>query len=291
LKKEYGFKINNVAFQWFVEHTDTLIIQGLKKYSRTDMPLINLYSFANQHFTTTDFAKFIENRGPMIITKDSLDFINTSIETRSADHLISYENSVLEKKYPEFRYLINEFHDGILLFDISGKKIWNRVNEDSAGLHHYYEEHKNKYVTRMGIEAKIYTLKSDQSKKSLESAFRKYSRKAGTDNLLINHFNRKNDTLLIIKEGRWFKGDDPELDKLQWNTGSQSFTKEGSPSIILINKVVEPVPIKYEEIRGEMMTGYQEQLESEWAKQLMEKYNVKVDTLVLEAIRKKLHNE
>jgi peptidyl-prolyl cis-trans isomerase SurA len=291
LKKEYGFKINEIAFKWFVEHTDTLIIQGLRKYSRTDMPLMNLYSFANQHFTTSEFARFIENRGSMIVTKDSLNFINTSIETRSADHLISYENSVLEKKYPEFRYLLNEFHDGILLFDISGRKIWNRVNEDSTGLHNYYEEHKTNYVTLIGIEAKIYTLKSDQAKKSLEKAYRKYSKKAGTDNLLINHFRRNNDTLLIIKEGIWYKGDDPELDKLQWNTGSQSLIKDGFPSIILIKKVVEPVPLKYEEVRGEMMTGYQEQLEREWAKQLKEKYYVKVDTLVLEEIRKKLRNE
>ena len=63
----------------------------------------------------------------MIVTNDSVIFINRSIETRSSDHLIDYENSVLEKKYPEFRYLINEFHDGMLLFEISGKKVWNRV--------------------------------------------------------------------------------------------------------------------------------------------------------------------
>ena len=160
LKKEYNFQINQDAYNWFVAHTDTLIIQGLKKYDRTTIPKGNLYSFANQDITTNDFANYIEKRGSMVVTKDSSVFINRLIETRASDHLISYENSVLEKKYPEFRYLMNEFHDGMLLFEISGKNVWNRVSNDSSGLHQYYEEHKNNWLSRRGIEAKIYTLKS-----------------------------------------------------------------------------------------------------------------------------------
>ncbi|MCX6325426.1 MAG: peptidylprolyl isomerase [Bacteroidia bacterium] len=291
LKKEYKFKINQIAYNWFVKNTDTLIIQGLKKYDRTNMPAENLYSFANQYFTAREFANYIEKRGSMVVTKDSSIFINRSIETRAADHLISYENSVLEKKFPDFRYLMNEFHDGILLFEISGKKVWNSVNDDSLGLRNYYEDHKNSYLTRRGIDAKIYTLKSSKGEKLLSSAYKKYFRRPDTDNRLIEKFNKKNDTLLIIKEGTWLKGDDHEIDNIQWITGSQSFTKDGFPSIIFINKVIDPFPLKFEEVQGEMMSGYQEYLESEWIKQLKEKYSFKVDSLVLEEVKKKLNNE
>jgi peptidyl-prolyl cis-trans isomerase SurA len=291
LKKEYKFKINQIAYNWFVENTDTLIIQGIKKYDRTNMPAGNLYSFANQYFTTREFANYIEKRGSMIVTNDSSILINRSIETRASDHIIKYENSVLEKKYPEFRYLMNEFHDGILLFEISGKKVWNRVSVDSLGLRRYYEDHKNSSLTRRGIDAKIYTLKSSKGEKLLSSAYKKYSRKPDTDNRLIEKFNKKNDTLLIIKEGKWFKGDDPEIDNIQWITGSQSFSKDGFPSIILINKVIDPVPLKFDDVQGEMMTGYQEYLESEWIRQLKEKYSVKIDSVVLEEVKKLLKNE
>ncbi|MCX6253414.1 MAG: peptidylprolyl isomerase [Bacteroidia bacterium] len=291
LKKEYKFTINQIAYNWFVENTDTLIIQGLKKYDRTNMPAGNLYSFANQYITTKEFANYIEKRGSMIVTDDSVIFINRSIETRASDHLINYENSVLEKKYPEFRYLMNEFHDGILLFEISGKKVWDRVNNDSLGLHRYYEDHKNSFLSRRGIEAKIYTLKLSKGEKSLSSAFKKYSRKPDSGDRLSEKFNKKNDTLLIIKEGKWFESDDPEIDNIQWVTGSQSFSKDGFPSIILINKVIGPVPLKFDEVQGEMMTGYQEFLESEWIKQLKGKYDVKIDSLVLDEVRKLLKNE
>jgi peptidyl-prolyl cis-trans isomerase SurA len=291
LKKEYKFKINQEPFDWFVGNTDTLIIQGLKKYDRTNMPEGNLYTFANQYLTTTEFVNSIEKRGSMIVTKDSLVFINRSIETRASDQLIAYENSILEKKYPEFRYLMNEFHDGILLFEISGKKVWNKVSDDSLGLRKYYEDHKNSYLSRKGIEAKIYTLKSGGGEKLLSDAYKKYAGKPDTDNRLLEKFNRKTDTLLIIKNGIWFKGDDSEIDNIQWITGSQLFRRNGFPSIIVINKIIEPVPSNFNEIQGEMMTGYQDYLESEWIRQLKQKYNVKIDSLTLEELKKKLNHE
>jgi len=291
LKREYKFSINEIAYNWFLENTDTLIIQGLKKYDRSILPEGNIYSFANQYLTINDFTNYIEKRGDMIVTKDSAVFINSSLETRASDQLIAYENSVLEIKYPEFRYLMNEFHDGILLFEISGKKVWNRVTEDSVGLYKYYDDHKNNFLSRKGIEAKIYTLKSSDGEKTLASAYKKYYKKPDRDVQLLKHFNKRNDTLLIIKEGTWYKGDNNEINNIKWITGYQSFIINGFPSIININKVIEPVPSKFTEIQGEMIKGYQEFLESEWIKQLKDKYSVKIDGVVLNEVKKKLNNE
>ena len=122
LKKEYKFRINQIAYNWFIDNTDTLIIQGLARYNKDGMPSGNLYTFADQRFTTKEFADYINKRGSMIVTDNPKYFIDRSIETRLSDQIINFENSVLEKKYPDFRYLMNEFHDGILLFQISGKK-------------------------------------------------------------------------------------------------------------------------------------------------------------------------
>jgi peptidyl-prolyl cis-trans isomerase SurA len=291
LKKEYNFQIYPEAYNWFVSHTDTLIIQGLKTFDRSSMPEGNVYSFANQYSTTKEFCNYIENRGSMVVTKDSSVFINQLLETRVSDHILNYENSVLEKKYPEFRYLINEFHDGMLLFEISGKKVWNRISSDSSGLHTYYEEHKNNWLSVRSIDAKIYTYKSDAGEKLLSASFRKYSKKQNFDNILLRKFNKQNDTLLFIKECRWFSGDDPEIDKIEWKNGIHSFRRNGFPSIILIKNVSEPYPKKFEDVREEVMNGYQEFLEREWIGQLNKKYNVKIDNLIVDQVKKKLNNE
>ena len=125
-------------------------------------------------------------------------FVKMMLVTNAADHLIAYENSMLEKKYPEFRYLMNEFHDGILLFEISNKKVWDRINHDSLGLHEYYNKTKYNYLSKKQIEAKVYTLKILNGDKMLASAFKKYFGKPDADKLLLEKFNRANDTPLTI---------------------------------------------------------------------------------------------
>jgi len=286
LKKEYKFTINENAYNWFIMNTDTLVMQGFKKIDRTEMPSGNLYTFANQRYTTKEFANYLDKRASMIVTKDSSIFIKSSLETRASDHLINYENSVLEKKYPEFRYLMNEFHDGILLFEISGKKIWNRLSTDSAGVRRYYEENKSKYLTAPAIDAKVYTLRLSNGEKTLTSSFKKYSKKSDPDSFLIKKFNRKNDSLLTIREHIWNKGDNNDIDNIQWIAGQQSFKMGGYPSIIRIKRVIDPVPQEFEKVEGEMMAGYQEFLENEWTRQLKEKYSVKINDLALEEVKK-----
>ena len=291
LKKEYNYRINQTAYQWFVANTDTLIINGLAKYDRGKMPSGNLYSFANQRFTTRDFASYIERRGSMIVTSDPEYFIRQSIEARISDQIIKYEDSVLEKKYPDFGYLMTEFHDGILLFEISGRKVWNRVQEDSLGLRSYYEKHKQEFLTKKAMDARIYTLSSSGGEKKLASSYRKFSRKPDCDSLMLRKFNKENDSLLVIKEGRYYLGDDTDMDRISWVTGSQRVSLKNHPALVVVTRIYEPEPRPFEEVQGEMMTGYQEYLENEWIVQLKEKFNVKIDTLVFNEIKNQIRNE
>ncbi len=291
LKKEYNYRINQTAYKWFVENTDTLIIKGVAKYDKGKMPSGNLYSFANQRFTTKEFASYIEKRGSMIVTSDPEYFIKQSIETRVSDQIIKYENSVLEKKYPDFGYLMTEFHDGILLFEISGRKIWNRVQEDSIGLRSYYEDHKQDFLSEKAIDARIYTLRSQSGEKKLSSAYRKFSRKPDCDSLMIRKFNKDNDSLLIIKEGRFVVGGDTSLNRIKWIKGTQSVKINEYPAIAVVKQIYEPEPRPFEEVKGEMMTGYQEFLENEWIRQLKKKYTVTIDNLVFNEIKNHIKNE
>jgi len=291
LKKEYKYRVNPIACQWFVNNTDTLVIKGLKKYNRSGMPPGAIYTFADQQLTTKDFATYIEKRGSMIITKDSSVFISGSLETRLSDQIISYENSMLEKKYPEFRYLMNEFHDGILLFDISGEKVWNKAQNDSTGLQKYYQENKNKFLTKDGITAKIYTLKKSDGMKALANAFRKFSNYPDMDKRMIEKFSSKQDTLLTINEGTWYRGENKAIDNLIWSKMQQETVIDGFPSIVIVKKVIDAVPLPFTDVQGAMLTGYQEYLEGNWIKQLKSKYTVKIDIGVLEEIRKNLNNE
>jgi len=291
LKKEYKFRINTTAFNWFVEHSDTLIIMGKAKYNRTGMPGGSIYNFADQQFTTREFASYIEKRSQMISTKDSSVFIAQSLDTRVADHILNFENSILEKKYPEFRYLVNEFHDGILLFDISGKEVWNKAQDDSAGLAKYYQSNKQKFLTRDGVSAKVYTLKKTNGSRALEKAYRQYAKYPDCDRRITGRFIQKRDSLLTIKTSTWYKGENKLIDSLDWKKSVQPVNIDGFPSIFVVNKLIDAVPLPIKEVMGEMITGYQQELETLWIKQLKNKFAVKIDKAVLEEIRRKYNNE
>jgi peptidyl-prolyl cis-trans isomerase SurA len=291
LKKEYNFKLNPAVYEWFVANTDTLIIQGLSKYNRRGFPSGNIYSFADQHLSAKNFAAYMEKRGNMVVTNDPRYFIDALFESISSDEIIKYENSVLEKKYPDFRYLMNEFHDGILLFDVSSKNVWNKVQEDSAGLRNYYQGHKTEYLSKRSIEAKLYSLRVSNGAKQLASAYRKYSRKSNTDGRLYAKFNRKGDTLLTITERKWIEGDDAEIDRVKWITGVHSLMKNSSPALLVILKVNEPEPLPFNEVQADMISGYQDWLTDEWIRQLKGKYPVKVDVRIFDEVKKRLSNE
>jgi peptidyl-prolyl cis-trans isomerase SurA len=97
--------------------------------------------------------------------------------------------------------------------------------------------------------------------------------------------------LLTIKEGTWYKGDNETIDNLDRGKMQQETIIDGFPSIIVTNKLIDAVPLPLSEVQGEILTAYQEYLETNWVKQLKGKYSVKIDRVVLEEIRKNLNNE
>jgi peptidyl-prolyl cis-trans isomerase SurA len=288
LRKEYNYKIENSALDWFVKNTDSLIISGEKKYDIASLPSGNLYTFADRATTNAEFAEFAGNMVKMVKSRDSLIFVNTILESKVENDLISYENKLLEKKNPEFRYLMNEFHDGILLFEISEKKIWNRVNTDSTGFMKFYDEHKYEFVTAPGITTEIYTLKLKDGEKKLSEAYAKFSRKDNVDKLMLGKFNTGNDTLLTITERKWFRGDNPVIDKIRWEPGTYTVTIDNFPAIVRITDLIKPVPLDLESVRSEMMTKFQEYLEKNWIEQLKKKYIVSIDNSILTEVKKVL---
>jgi len=291
LKKEYNFRVDKSAYDWFVRNTDMLIIKGLRRFDKHTIPSGNIYTFASQQLANSEFASYIETKSSDITSGDPVYFIKELIENMASDQLIKYEDSMLEKKYPDFRFLMNEFHDGILLFDIMGKKIWNKVQEDTAGLQKYYVDNKQNYPGKRAMEATIYTLRSEKGAKSLRYAYRKYSRKPDTGQLMNDRFNNNNDSLLITRQGIWYSGDDPEIDKIEWITGVRSLMLNNYPSLVVIKRVIEPSPLPLEEVRGEVMTDYQEYIENEWTGQLKKQYPVNLDESVFDEIKNNLNHE
>ncbi len=291
LKKEYGFRVFQGPYRWFIKHTDSAVIKGNASYNLKKVPDAIIFSFADQNFSARDFAKEVEKRTLNKIPDNPKQFIDKYIEFLVSNRIISYENSILENKYPEFKYLIKEFHDGILLFDISSKKVWDKARDDSAGLHQYYEATKNNYLSKRAVKGKLYTLNIPGGLDQLNSAFIKYSSSPKTDSLMLKTFTSKGNTLLTITDKKWELGEDQYIDAIKWEPGAHSFVKDNIPSLIFVEKVIEPVPLPFKEVQADIISGYQDKLMAEWIKQLRDKYVVEINEPVYNEVKKTLRHE
>lgn len=290
LKEEYNFRLNQEVYKWFVKNTDSLIIKGKSSYNLKKVPITDIYTFADQSMKARDFAANVRNAGLRSTSDDPKKFIDMAIEKLSSNQIYEYENSILEEKYPDFRYLMNEFHDGILLFEISSRKVWDITRTDSEGLQRYYEENKNNYLSKRALEGKLYTLNIPDGMSKLTSAYEKNKDMPDVDQRMRERFNSKADTLLNIIERTWFQGEDPFLDGLEWRPGVQTFIKNKVPCLIFVKKIHEPEPLPFSSVQGEMISGYQDKLMAEWIKQLKVKYTVEIDMEVLEEVKKLLND-
>ena len=123
------------------------------------------------------------------------------------------------------------------------------------------------------------------------SAYRKFSKKSGTDILMKKRFNSGGDSLLTVKEGIWFRGDDPDIDKEEWKVGVIRSEINNCPSLIVITRIIESAPLSFEEVRGEVIADYQEFLEKEWIEELKARFPVVIDNLLFKEVKKSINNE
>ncbi len=290
LKEEYRFTINQDVYKWFLKNTGPQIITGKSFYNPNSVPEGFIYTFAGQSMSAKDFAIELVKPGS-IPPNNPKAFIDRALESAASRHIYEYEKSILEKKYPDFRYLMNEFHDGILLFEISSEKVWDRAGTDTAGLQCFYETNKHKHLSGTALEGKIYSLNMPGGMKKLTAAHKKLRDDPGIDEKMTERFNARGDTLLTISEGLWSRGDDPDIDGIEWKTGMQTFIRNKIPSLIFVKRIHEPSPLPFPAVQAELISEYQDYLMDDWVRQLKGRYSVEVNREVFEKVRKLLNDD
>ena len=209
------------------------------------------------------------------------DFLNVS--------LLDYEKSQLEKKYPEYKALINEYREGILLFDLTNKKVWKKAVEDTVGLNEFFLQNKRNYTWDDRVEATIYTCNNiNTSIKVRAHIFKnKLGLKSENDDLL-SKANEINPLSLKIESKKYLQGDNKFIDELKWVKGTSSNIKQSDDSIVIVD-IHNVLPKTYktlEETKGKVISDYQSELESAWINVLRNKYSVNVNKEVLYSIIK-----
>jgi len=198
----------------------------------------------------------------------------------------AYADEHLEAKYPELKNLVQEYHDGILLFEVSLREVWDKAAKDTAGLEAYFKANKKKY-TWDAPRWKGYLIQA-KDKNSLKAA-QAIIKSANPDSIqsyIAKRVNCDSVTYVKVQHGLWEQGKNPAVDKFGFKNKKAAFTpSEQLPLVVCLGKKLK-APESWTDEKGKVTTDYQDYLEAEWIKALRAKYPVVLNEDVWEKIKK-----
>jgi len=250
-----------------------------------------LLSFGtNQDESIKDFALYAKKqtrlRSQFDKSKPLNEAVNVLYDEFVKEKAYAYEQANLENKYPEFKSLMREYQEGILLFEATKINVWDKANSDTVGLYNFYEQNKSQYIYEEQATIGKYIVNTNdekQVKKIMKCAKKHDSEKT------LKRFNKDGIEMLEYSEIQVEPGS-KELVGLDFKKKSISqpiYDKKNRKT--LFKKVVKISPSRrksLKEARGYVVADYQDQLEKQWIKNLKKEYPVKLNDAVYNALKK-----
>lgn len=242
------------------------------------------------------------NKEKGITAMNFLEFVNTQQKTKWGlkpigkvvdqlygkfiqNQLVAYYNDNLEKENPEFANVMDEYRDGLLLFDLMEKEIWNKAKTDTLGLKAFYEKHVANYQWNPRVEANVF---SSTKEEAIQQTLKFLKKKKSID-FIKEQLNKDNKVSIMVKSGVFEEGSDalPKHQKLE--LGLSDVFKDGN--YYFITQVTKKLPKgakTFEETKGKVINDYQQYLESKWVDDLKKEFTIKVNKDVFTQVKQEL---
>lgn len=281
LKKQYGFKEDkkDELLALFYSTMGNEIFQnqwkGLEDQSKSKEVI---FSFKDQFYTVKDFETYLLDLNVQGAPMPIKDFIMNQYNNWSSRTMMAYEDSQLESKYPEFRSLIQEYRDGILVFEIMQNEVWNKASKDTTGIKAYYESHRTDFTYPVRYEAELYKCKD---KATAQKVYDLVAEDSLTFGQIQDQINKNSQLNLVVKK-HTFNSETTEAFKKgkksrKFKEGlNKIFEKDGEFYVINVDKVLAPRNREFSEAKGLVTAAYQNQLERDWLKSLRDNHKIEV---------------
>ena len=199
----------------------------------------------------------------------------------SDEEVKAYADAHLEEKYADLRNLVREYHDGILLFDVSLREVWDKANKDTEGLASYFKAHKKQYTwDEPRFKGYVIYAKNEAVAKVAKQIV-KTANPDSVMSLINQRVNIDSVQYVKVERGLWVEGKNAAVDKYGFKKKEAEYTPtEEFPVVWAVGKVLK-APQEYTDVRSQVTTDYQDYLEKQWVATLREKYPVVVNEEVL----------
>ena len=287
--KKYGFKEGESYISYFNNFVNDSILS--RKWTYSSIPLTEnqiLFIIGDHDVTYTDFAEYLRDNQKTIkkyINKESL-LIDMYVKFKN-ETLKNYFKERLEVENTEYATIINDYRNGLLVYDVMNKNIWQIAKTDSTGLKNYYEKTKSNYNWKKRLDVDIYSSSDEITTKQVQTLLMR-GEELATIKKQINSDGKIN----VITVSDVFEIDQSELpeDLIPEKGVSDIKLNDGFYVVVNIKEVIEPTLKEFDEVRGTVISDFQTEIEKKWMQSLRDKYEVKINNKSLKKLKRKLDN-
>ncbi|MEO8471045.1 MAG: peptidylprolyl isomerase [Chryseolinea sp.] len=228
----------------------------------------SLFTLHGKAYTTKNFVTYVEinqkaTAGSLKPYIDQLynGFVEHSINEAAEEDIIQHN--------PTYSYLLKEYYEGILLFEIMEKEVWMKASNDSVGQKKFYDNNLSKYKAGDRVKAVIYSSSSNRGFQALEALVKVGDERKIQEYIIANQ---------IKMEAGYFRRDEKDVfAKLTWTKGVFAVENKGMYYLAWMKDILAPGAMSFEEARPAIISDYQTYMEKLWLDQLKKKYPVKVN--------------
>ena len=268
MRKEFGFSENADVKAKVFALADTTLNKGQWKPGNVAFAGDALFYMQGKPYATLEFLTYARQK-----QKSNSLSPSTYLEQLYNQYVDAIQGQLLEERIkqqnPGYTFLLKEYYEGILLFEIMEKEVWHKASEDSVGQQKYFEAHAKDYYAKERVKGKIFSSASRETIDQLRSLIDK------GDSAAIQQFVSAQK--VRMEAGAFEKTDRPALSKITWAPGIYNVENNGTHSLVWITAILPPGPRSFNEARPAVISDYQQYVENQWIAQLKKKYPVKIN--------------
>lgn len=238
-------------------------------------------------FHHDNILKFIEQRGLRDqIARQKVDSIVGASEGMTKEQVMDQVAEDLSANDDEMKYLIKEYHDGLLLYEISNRLVWDKAAKDEAGLERYFKKNKKKYTwDKPRYKGMAYHVKVQGDVEAVKNSVKDLPFDQWAEKLRQT-FNADSVIRIRVEKGIFKEGDNALIDSIVFGKDTTVTHLKDYPIDAVYGKLLKKGPEDYTDVRGLVVADYQEMLEQQWVAELRRKYTFSVDKAVLQTVNK-----
>ena len=288
IRDHYKVTDNYEALQYF----NTIVTDSFYKRKWEIPENLNkekhLNSIGEKQLTYLDFANYLKNAQRKLRNQKPLELVVKDNYKEFIDsHVLKYYEDNLENENKEFSNIVDEYRDGLLLFDLMESEIWNAAKKDSMAVKDYYEKNKEDYFVNERVDALV----ASSPKEAVIEKVSKMLSNGMTEIKIKDALNKKGKVNVIFTSGLMEKGHQALPPEFQFKEGLSKIYKHNDSFVVVnVNKILPKEQLSFEDAKGRVVTNFQDQKEKSWIQELHQKYKVVVNNEILNKIKAQIKN-